>query len=196
MLAPGARFQIGASTLEVVSAAAAGDGVAAAQPALGGVRRLPAELYALVGLRAPVRREEVLRTYLLALGWGVAANLLVRTLAIEVFDVDKAIPALQLGSVLGAAVIVITANALGFFRIFRRPDDRSIKRYLAPTFGMPLIFLVVNLVRLDDRGFKEIVTTIVVTILPITICAVLMLRLRARVARERVAALRTGAPAR
>ena len=197
VLAPGSRFQVGRSVLEVVSAAAdAPERLAAAQPALGGVRRLPTELYALVGMRAPVQREDVLRAFLLALGWGLGANLLVRALAIEVFDVDDGIPALQLGSVVGAAVIVIAANALGFSRIFRRPDNRSIKRYLAPTFGMPLVFLVVNLIRLDDYGFKEVVTTVVVTILPITICAVLMLRLRARVAREHVAALRAGAPTR
>jgi hypothetical protein len=120
----------------------------------------------------------------------------VRTLAIEVFDVDEDIPALQLTSIIGAAVCVLAANAAGFYKIFRRPDHRSIKRYLAPTFGMPLVFLVVNLLRLDDRGFGEVLTTVVITVLPITICAVLMLRLRGRVARERVASVRAGEAAR
>jgi len=195
---PGQRLQLGATTLEVVAAAAAAAGraPAGAAPALGGVRRVPAGLFALIGLRAPVKREEVVRTFFLALGWALAASLLVRTLAIEVFDVDENIPALQLTSILGAGISVIAANAAGFYKIFRRPDHRSIKRYLAPTFGMPIIFLVVNLLRLDDRGFGEVVTTVVVTVLPITICAALMLRLRGRVARERVASVRAGQPTR
>ncbi len=171
VVGPGERFVLGGSTLEVVFAAAdAGMRLAGEAPALGGVQRLPAG----------------------ALGWGIGVNLLVRTLAIEVFDVDGDIPALRLVSVLGTAILPISANAYGFYKIFRRPDHRSIKRYLAPTFGMPIIFLVVNLLRLDDYGVKEIVTTILVTIVPITICAVLMMRLRARVARERVESVRRG----
>ena len=134
-----------------------------------------------------------MRTFLLALGWGLGANLLIRTLAIEVFNVDDNIPALRLTSLLGATIVPVAANAVGFYKIFRRPDDRSIKRYLEPTFGFPLVFLVVNLVRLNDYGVKEVVTTIIVTVLPMSICGTLMLRLRARVARERVASVRAGA---
>ncbi len=193
VVGPGERFVLGGSTLEVVFAAAdAGMRLAGEAPALGGVQRLPAGLFALIGMRAPVQRDDVLRTFLLALGWGIGVNLLVRTLAIEVFDVDDDIPALRLVSVLGTAILPISANAYGFYKIFRRPDHRSIKRYLAPTFGMPIIFLVVNLLRLDDYGVKEIVTTILVTIVPITICAVLMMRLRARSARERGESVRRG----
>jgi hypothetical protein len=193
VLGPGQRFQLGGSTLEVVSAAAdVPSSLAGARPALGGVQRLPAGLFALVGMRAPVEREDVIRAFLLALGWSLGANLLVRTLAIEVADVRDDIPALRLSSVLLIAFLPVAANAYGFYKIFRRPDHRSIKRYLAPTFGMPIIFLVVNLLRLNDYGVKEIVATVVVTALPITICGVLMLRLRARVARERVATLRSG----
>ena len=61
---------------------------------------------------------------------------------------------------------------------------------------MKLRSSVVNLVRLNDYGVKEVVTTIIVTVLPMSICGTLMLRLRARVARERVASVRAGAVSR
>jgi hypothetical protein len=83
-------------------------------------------------------------------------------------------------------------NSLGFYNLFRRPDDASVRRYLIPTFVVPLLFVLINLARINDKGAAEVALTVIVTVLPIVICAPLMLRLRDRVARRRVAAVRAG----
>lgn len=191
LLRPGERFSLGGSTLELAQAASLLPSPSGgAVRARGGVQPLPEGLFALIGLRAPVQREQVLPVFALALGWGIAASLLVRSAAIELADVPDDLSSLRYLPLLVATVVPIAANAFGFSLIFRRPDDRSVKRYLLPTFGVPLLFLVVNLIRLNHDGARELVTTVIVTIQPLVICAALMLRLRARVARGRVAALR------
>ena len=83
-------------------------------------------------------------------------------------------------------------NGFGFYRIFRRPHDQSVRRYLLPTVIVPILFLVVNLVRLNHHGGWDIAVTCIVTILPVALCAAVMLRLRAEVVREYVIAARSG----
>jgi hypothetical protein len=84
------------------------------------------------------------------------------------------------------------ANTVGFYKAFHRPDGTSMKRYLAPTFGVPLLVTVANIVRLNHTGGLEILVTVTVTIVPFAITAPLMLALRDRVARERLRVIRGG----
>ena len=194
LLSPGDRLQVGGSTLEVVSvaagAAAAAGGVSGV---LGGVRRVPEGLFARVGMRAPVTRADVVPVLLLSLGWAFAVNLLIRTVAIEAFDVSEDLESLVLWQLLIATFCPVFFNSLGFYMTFRRPNDRSVVRYLIPTFGLPLAFTVFNVVRLGgEGGTAELIVTVAVVVVPVAISAPLMFRLRARVARERVGAVTAG----
>src|SRR5205814_6113189 len=70
--------------------------------------------------------------------------------------------------------------------------DESVRRYLVPTVIVPILFLVVNLLRLNHHGGWDIAVTCIVTVLPVALCAAVMLRLRATVAREYMIAARSG----
>lgn len=184
----GDRLQIGGATLEAVEAA----GAIREDPirAVGAVRQVPEGLFAMIAARAPVSREEVIRAALVSLGWATAVNLLIRTLAIEALDVPEDLKALEFPGFAVATVMPVVANALGFYKTFRRPDERAVKRYLAPTFGVPLLFVVFSLVINNHSGGVEVLITVLVTVIPTAISAPLMVRLRERVARERVGAVR------
>ena len=91
-----------------------------------------------------------------------------------------------------ATLFPVLGNSFGFYMSFRRPDDRSVVRYLIPTLGIPTGFIVLNLLRINHGGLAETVVTIAVVIIPGAISAPLMFRMRARVARERVSAIRGG----
>jgi hypothetical protein len=188
----GDRFQIGGSTLEIVQAAAS-PRARPADPALeaGGVRELPEGLFGRIAMRAPVSAAEVRTTAALALGWSLALVLLLRELALGPLDVEPDLRALGLETLIPATVFPIVFNSFGFFKIFRRPDDTSVRHYLAPTIGVPLLILVINLVRINHSGAAEVAATVLIApVLPVAICATLLLKLRDRVARRRVAAVR------
>lgn len=191
LLSKGDRVQLGGTTLEVVEAAgSAREG--AVSGVLGGVRQVPEGLFARIGMRAPVTFRDVLPVFVLSLGWAFAANLLVRTLAIEAFDVDEHLHSLVLWQLLLATFFPVAGNSFGFYMTFRRPDDKSVTRYLIPTLLLPVFFTALNLITSDAWEPKEVAVTVAVTIIPVIISAPLMFRMRARVARERVGAMRGG----
>jgi hypothetical protein len=127
-----------------------------------------------------------MRTYGIALGWAIAANLLIRAIAVDVADVPHDLEAIKPLSLLLATVGPPTFNSMGFAKIFRRPDNMSVRRYLIPTFGVPLLAVGLNLALQNYSGFAETLTTLAVTVVPVMITAPLMLRLRDRVAAERL----------
>jgi pSer/pThr/pTyr-binding forkhead associated (FHA) protein len=189
----GERLQIGGSTLEVVQVA----GVARLPEAerslaLGGVREVPEGLFARIAMRAPVSAEQVRFRAAFALGWSLALVMLFREFALDTLDVEPDLKALEMTSILPVAIFPIVGNSIGFYKIFRRPDHTSVKRYLGPTFVVPAIFIVINMVRINHSGALEVAVTVFVTVLPVIVCATLMLRLRNEVARERVAAVGGG----
>jgi uncharacterized membrane protein len=61
---------------------------------------------------------------------------------------------------------------------------------MIPTILIPILFVIFELASSNHHDLGSVVVTIVVTALPLVITATLMLRLRARVARQRVAATR------
>ena len=192
LLGLGQRFQIGDSTLEVVQAAGdlsafTGDG------ALGGVRQVPEQLFDLIALRAPVSRKDFKRVLLITLALGLSLNVLIREIAISYLDVPDNLRAITPGPLVIATLVQILANGFGFFRIFRRPQDQSMRRYLIPTLVVPIVFLAVNFLRLNHHGRWDIAVTAVVTVLPIALSAAVMLGLRAEIARDRVAAAKGSA---
>jgi pSer/pThr/pTyr-binding forkhead associated (FHA) protein len=189
LLSRGDRFGIGGQVLEVIGMAGL-VGPASESAVAGGVRKVPESLFDRIAERAPVTGAEVLRTYALALGWAAAANLLIRTFAVEVADVPSDLNSIQAVPLLFATLLPVTFNAFGFARLFRRPDHTSVRRYLIPTVVVPIVFLIINLVRMNYSGFPETVATVAVTIVPVLICAPLMLRLRERVAAERLRQVR------
>ena len=191
LVAKGERLRLGGTTLEVVQAAATSAAEAeAVSRVLGGVRKVPEGLFSRIAARAPVTLQDIVPVFLLSLGWAFAGNLLVRTLAIEVADVPEDLHALELYQLIPATFFPVLGNSFGFFMSFRRPDDRSVVRYLIPTVGLPLLFIGLGLLQMNHSGFAEVVTTIALVVLPVAISAPLMFRLRARVARERVSAVR------
>jgi pSer/pThr/pTyr-binding forkhead associated (FHA) protein len=190
VLSPGDRFQLGDQVLELVEVARAATPGGTDSRIAGGVRRVPEGLFERIAGRAPVTKAEVRETYALALGWAFAANLLIRSFALESADVPDNLTAIQPIAIFFATVLPLTFNAIGFAKIFRRPDHQSVRRYLIPTFGMPALFVGINLARMNHSGFAEVVTTVAVTVVPILICAPLMLRLRERVAMERLRQVR------
>jgi pSer/pThr/pTyr-binding forkhead associated (FHA) protein len=190
LVAAGDRVRVGRTTLEVVQAAQLPSALSGVSRVLGGVRRLPEDLFSRIAARAPVTRQDVVPVLLLALGWAFAANLLVRTLAIEVVHVPKDLRALELRTLVPSTFCPVFFNSLGFYKSFQRPTDRSMTKYLIPTFGVPTFFLVLNVVLMNHRGLAETITTVVMVLVPVSIGAPLMLRLRARVARQRVGAVR------
>jgi pSer/pThr/pTyr-binding forkhead associated (FHA) protein len=192
LLQPGDRFQVGGSVLEVVLAAGdvATAGATSRAVSSGGVHAPPGELFRLIGARAPVTRGQVAQVAGVALVLGFAANYVAREVAIRVFDVPSDIASLRLVPWVLQTVLPVVGNSIGFYKIFRRPDEESVKRYLAPTFGVPVVFVIVQMFRLEEHTAMNIAATIVLTVQSLVICAVLMLRLRARVARAQVAATR------
>jgi pSer/pThr/pTyr-binding forkhead associated (FHA) protein len=191
ILATGERLQLGGTTLEVVEAAEGAAGtVRAVGGRVGGVQQVPEGLFSRIGMRAPVTLQDVLPVFVLSMGWAFAANLLIRTFAIETVDVDERLHSLVLWQLLLATFFPVAGNSFGFYMTFRRPNDRSVMRYLIPTLSLPVFFTVLNLVTSDAWGAKEVAVTIAVTIVPGLISAPLMFRLRARVARERVGVVR------
>jgi pSer/pThr/pTyr-binding forkhead associated (FHA) protein len=187
ILAQGDRFQVGATTLEAIEMA--GTVREATVGGTGGVRGVPEGLFARIATRAPVTRDQVLRVFLVSLGWGLAANLLVRTVAIEVLDVPNDLRSLTFPWFVIVTLLPILGNTTGFYRLFRRPDDSSMRGYLVPTLLVPVFFVGVGLALTNHHGFREVLVTIAVVIIPVVINASLMLGLRERVARERVSAL-------
>lgn len=193
IIGAGDQLQIGGSTLELIETAGQmHEPSTEASRVLGGVREVPQGLFARIAARAPVTREEVVQVLLFALGWGIALNMLIRTFVIDVLDVPEDLRSIHVVQLLIATVIPITANSAGFYKAFHRPDDLSFKRYLVPTFGVPTLITVLDLVRLNHHGGLDILVTVLVTVLPVALVATLMLRLRERAARERVGSLRAG----
>lgn len=190
VLAPGDRFQLGGQMLELIQIAGSATPRAAESKVAGGVRQVPEGLFKRIAGRAPVTKAEVMETYALALGWAFAANLLIRSVALEAADVPDNLTAIQPVSLFFSTLLPLTFNAFGFAKIFRRPDYRSVQRYLIPTFGMPALFVGINLARMNHTSFADVVTTVAVTVVPILICAPLMLRLRERVAMEHLRQVR------
>jgi pSer/pThr/pTyr-binding forkhead associated (FHA) protein len=189
----GDRFQIGGSTLEVIQAAGPVRPPGAdPSMAVGGVREVPEGLFARIAMRAPVTPEQVRVTASLALGWSLALVLLFREFAFDTLEVEPDLNALEMSSILPATIIPVIANSFGFYKIFRRPDHMSVRRYLTPTLVIPAIFVAINLIRINHSGAAEVAVTVVVTLLPIVLVATLTLRLRNRVARERIATVRGG----
>ena len=189
VLAPGDRFQVGDSVMEVVLAAGEvpADRVEADGAPRGGVRRLPDELFRMIGARAPVTRDQVVRVAAVAIVLGFIANYAVRELAIHALDISGNIASLEIVSWILQTVLPVVGNSIGFYKIFRRPDEQSVKRYLAPTFGVPIFFVTLQMFRLEHHGLATVLITIWVTVQSLVFCATLMLRLRARVARSHVA---------
>ena len=190
VLSAGDRFQLGGQTLEFVEVARQAAPEMTDSKVAGGVRRLPEGLFERIAGRAPVTKAEVFETYALALGWACAANLLIRALALESADVPYDLRATRPLPLALATLLPVTFNAVGFAKIFRRPDYRSVRRYLIPTFGVPALFVAVNLILMNHGGLAEVLTTVALTVVPILICAPLMLRLRRRVAMERLREVR------
>ncbi len=191
VLSAGDRFQLGGQTLELVEVARTASPGVTDSKVVGGVRRLPEGLFERIAGRAPVTRAEVIETYALALGWACAANLLIRALALESADVPYNLRAVRPLPLALAILLPVTFNAMGFAKIFRRPDYRSVRRYLIPTFVVPGLFVAINLLLMNHSGFAEVLTTVGLTVVPILICALLMLRLRRRVAMERLRQVRS-----
>lgn len=191
ILRPGDRLEIGGATLELMQIA----GAVRAEPvrAVGGVSHVPEGMFALIAARAPVTREEVTRTFFLTLGWAFAANLALRTLAIETLDVPKNLTAFKFPGFGFAVFFPVILNTYGFYKAFRRPKDTSVVQYLAPTFAITIGFIVLNLILTNHSGPVDVAVIVALTILPTVICATLMFRLRGRVARERVGEVRGAA---
>jgi len=192
VLRVGDRFQIGGSTLEAMEAA----GVARPEAAerdleRGGVREVPEGLLARIGMRAPVPREELLKTVALAVSCALVLQFAIRELAVGPLDVEDDLNPLEIRSLVLCSIAPIF-NAIGFYKAFRRPDHTSMRRYVIPTLIVPMLFILINLSRTNHSGAKEVIVTLIVTLLPISLGATLMLRLRNRVARQRVASVAGG----
>jgi pSer/pThr/pTyr-binding forkhead associated (FHA) protein len=189
VLSPGGRFQIGGQTLELLEVALAAER-GPSEMAAGGVRPVPQGLFERIAGRAPVTTSEVAETYALALGWALTLNLLIRWIALEAADVPGNLRAVRPIEFALTTVLPVTFNTIGFAKIFQRPDYRSVRRYLAPTFGVPLLAVVINVILKNHSGFASSLTTVAITVVPILVCGPLMLRLRRRVARERLRKVR------
>lgn len=187
----GDRFEVGGSVVEIIEVAGTLPVAGGAHEyALGGVRSRPEGLFALIGLRAPVTAAQVREVVIISIGWALAINLLIRTIAIEDTSIPDNLTAFELNELIPATVLPAVFNGFGFYKGFRRPDDKSFARYLIPTFIIPLLGTVVALIRLNDGRVGSVIFTIAVTIMPIIIQAPLMLRMRSRVAEQRVRAVR------
>jgi len=169
----GAFVRLGTTTLEVVEHHLPGE-----NPVMSGIR----EVSRLVAIRAPVPREAVLAVFAMTLGWALALDLLVRTIALEVLNVPHDLETLKLVSILPGAILPVVANTVGFYKAFGRPSERSLKQYMIPTILVPTLITAISIARLNHRGVLAILATILVIVLPVVINATMMLRLRRKVA--------------
>ncbi len=169
----GAFIRLGGTTLEVVEHNLPGE-----NPVMSGIR----DVSRLVAIRAPVPRDAVLTVFAITLGWALAFDLLVRTIALEVLDVPHNLQTLKLVAILPEAILPVAANTIGFYKAFGRPSERSLPQYMIPTILVPTVITVINLARLNHHGVLAILATILVVVVPVSINATMMLRLRRRVA--------------
>ena len=103
ILSPGDTIEVGDTTLRV----AAGP----ADLAHGGVHTLPSGFIATLVARAPVKSEWILRVAVQGFFIVLAAELVIRTIAVEYFDVTHDIPSMRLTSVLIITVLPVLGNA-------------------------------------------------------------------------------------
>jgi pSer/pThr/pTyr-binding forkhead associated (FHA) protein len=169
----GAFIRLGTTTLEVVEHHLPGE-----NPVMSGIR----EVSRLVAIRAPVPREAVLAVFAMTLGWALALDLLVRTIALEVLNLPHDLETLKLVSILPGAILPVVANTVGFYKAFGRPSERSLKQYMIPTILVPTLITAISIARLNHRGALDILATILVIVGPVAINVTMMLRLRRRVA--------------
>jgi pSer/pThr/pTyr-binding forkhead associated (FHA) protein len=169
----GAFIRLGATTLEVVEHHLPGENLV-----MSGIR----EVSRMVAIRAPVPREAVLAVFAMTLGWALALDLLVRTIALEVLDLPHNLETLKLVSILPGAILPVVANTVGFYKAFGRPSERSLKQYMIPTILVPTVITAISIARLNHRGALDILATILVIVVPVVINATMMLRLRRKVA--------------
>ncbi len=182
----GAFIRLGATTLEVVEHHLPGENLV-----MSGIR----EVSRLVAIRAPVPREAVLAVFAMTLGWALALDLLVRTIALEVLNLPHDLETLKLVSILPGAILPVVANTVGFYKAFGRPSERSLKQYMIPTVLVPTVITAISIARLNHKGVLDILATILVIVGPVVINVTMMLRLRRKVALAAASGYRAPAPA-
>jgi hypothetical protein len=188
VLTAGATVQLGDSTLRVARAEAE----PAPDLALGGVHAVPTDLIGVLVSRAPVQREWVVRGALNALVVILAVNFIIRTVAIEYFDVSSDIPLFQPHVLLIVSVMPVIGSSFGFYKNFGRPSDHSPARYLIPGFCITAAICTIELSTLpSDAGVKEYIVTIMITLVAPLILIPTLLGLRVRASLEAGARFRT-----
>ena len=177
---PGDTVEVGDTAMKVTAAPA--------DPlAHGGVHKLPSGFIGTLIARAPVKFEWILRVAVQGFFIVLAAELLIRTIAVEFFDVTRDIPSMRLTSVLIITILPVLGNTGGFYMNFGRPEDHSPVRYLGVAFVMVILItaLWVALIPDGEGAAAYVFTVLMVLIAPSILLPTLMaLRVRAATAAE------------
>ena len=179
ILGPGDTVEVGDTLLRVTEASA--------PLGHGGVHKLPSGFIATFIARAPVKFEWILRVAVQGFFIVLAAELLLRTIAVEYFEVTHDIPSMRPTSVLIITILPVLGNTGGFYMNFGRPEDHSAVRYLGVAFLM--VFLIaalwVALIPSGEGSAAYVFTVVMVLIAPAILLPTLMaLRVRAAMAAE------------
>jgi pSer/pThr/pTyr-binding forkhead associated (FHA) protein len=187
VLGAGDTVNVGDTTLRVVASTER----IAPDLALGGVHAVPTDLFGVLVSRAPVRREWVIRAALTALPIVLAVNFIIRTVAIEYFDVDSDIAVFKPHVLIIVSVMPVIGSSFGFYENFGRPSSHSPLRYLIPGFSITALITTIELVTLPaDAGVPEFLATIAIALVAPSIVSPTMLGLRVRASLATEARLR------
>ena len=179
VLSPGDTIEVGETTLRVAASSS--------ELAQGGVHRLPEDLIGTLISRAPVKREWILGAAARGFVIVLVVELVIRTIAVEVFDVSPDIPSMRLTSVLIITILPVIGNSLGFYMNFGRPEEHSAVRYLVPAFVMVLLIaaLWVILIPPGEGAAAYVLTVLMVLVAPCILLPLLLgLRVRTALAAE------------
>jgi len=147
-----------------------------------GVHELPEELFGNLIARTPVPKEWIFSALLRAIPIVIAANFVIRAVAVEYFDVSPDIPAMEPHVLLGLSICPALGSTLFFWFDFgRRPRDRTILIYLIPGLIFSLAACAIELVAVPaDGGTREYITTAIVAAVQPSIVMPTMVGLRTR----------------
>lgn len=147
-----------------------------------GVHEVPEHLFATLIARTPVPREWIIQGALRAWPIVLAVNLLIRTIAVEGFDVDPDGGPMKLEVLFGVSTLPIVASSFFFWVDFgRRPRDRTILIYVIPSLFFSSLASAIELISLpSSAGFKEYAATVLVALVSPCVVMPTMIALRAR----------------
>jgi hypothetical protein len=133
----------------------------------------------LVDVDAPVALRALLPTMLGCLVVAIALVFAVRGVAVGMFEVPDDEPTLIGSALILSAVLPVVGNAFGFFMSYRRPQRLSLLLFVGVGAIMTVVGTAVSMTKLSaSAGSGSVITTLLVSVIPVLVVVPALLRLR------------------